>query len=290
MEKDTISLLSLPDELIVKILGYCGEDERKALCFVDRRFRQLYRNHVGVKFVFHLQGHSMRLFELGLDYMFRLQTVPFRILKISGFNLKEAFGQWKLSENSILGRPVQHHLDNSVCCERILSIEIHDCLVTDESLIWLRRLFPNYTALTIFRSSFTRASDRLAKLEDYNVPKQPLRVLKISLPLITDCNPSATGWNESKGEFTSWLMNDYCKRAKKVLLFKSKISANRATKRKFYQMNNGSQWKAKAEENVFDYTSEDLKAQLVALGDPYDELKDFTIRQRPNAPAGEQLP
>lgn len=217
----------LPEELLVKIFDLCSEEDRKSLSLVCKRFLDIYRHKTSREYVFHLQGHTERLFRHGLSSLLNTNFVPFTQLKISKFNLPKAFDEKFPNDKDIFGKPLCDYTESSYACKHVTSLTLWECIVSDKSLIRLRRLFPHLNHLAILRTYFTKSSYNLLTIDKEKF--KPIRELVITLPFLTDVKSNPTGLD--------WLIK-YCIHVDKFETLKSEVSNKRPNARRFHRYKN----------------------------------------------------
>lgn len=215
----------LPNEMIVEIFKRCEAPERTILSQVSKRFLNIYKKDAGLRFMFHLQGHTNNLFNHGLYRLLHTNFVSFKELKISKFDLKQSFDLEYNSEN-LFNLPYDHYITSSQSCREVDTITIEECILTLETLSRLRRLFPHLVNLTLSRNFIIESNP--SPLQSH-ISFSPIVHVSLTTPIYTDI-PS----------FIGWLIN-YCISIEELKLSVSMVSEKRAVARKYYHYKNGTE-------------------------------------------------
>lgn len=215
----------LPKEMVIMIMDHCNKEDKLYFSQTCKRIRNIYVNRNKKGFLFHLQGNRVKLLSAGLKFLLNTKFDNFDELKISHFPLHETLDKKFPDFESIFDKPYHYYLENSYAVNNVVTITIEECIISDYSLLLLRKLFPKLINLSIIRSYLSQSGTELLQ-----VPKNeflPLQKLALTCPFLTD-SPIIFGWVLDSFVYPETAL-DYKK---------SFLSRKRAVARRFYKYKN----------------------------------------------------
>lgn len=200
------------------------------LSLTCKHLRDAIRIHRQV--VFSWSGNTHGLFKQGLWHLKKTRYVYYEV-KITRFNLREVLDRriFMIEGHETYEREKLSTIyRRSKTCKAALRLHISNCVVTNHSMTYLCKLFPNLRHIRFERCLFYNWENPAKPIENV----KPLRTILLPAPFYAD-DPSGQG----KSVF-NWYLDNFTNERTMLFFTPNKISKKRVVVRRFFKECRGS--------------------------------------------------